>query len=336
MANQRHLDLLIEERVSTWNRYRKQHPEIQPDLGQADLHDLDLNNAQLQHADLHRASLCDTLLSSAQLDYSNLSNADLSNGILSHANLSHADLTGADLSNADLRHTNLSGAIFRGSNLAKTNLSHVLLGDTLFAKIDLRTVKGLDTIHHLGPSTIGLDTISLSKGTIPEAFLLETGNAEVLLDCIQSLGEAPFDYSKCFISYSSEDLAFVKRLHRDLQSKGVQCWFAPASLRTGDKFKMEIDESIRHCDKLLVILSTHSVISGWVEHEVGIARHRESNGKRLIIMPILLEATAMRCKKEWVKYIQKNRHIGEFVHWHNSSQYQRALSQLLTHLKAKA
>jgi hypothetical protein len=197
-------------------------------------------------------------------------------------------------------------------------------------------VKGLDTVHYLGPSTIGMDTISLSKGKIPETFLLGTGNTGALLACIRSLGEAPFDYVKCFISYASEDMAFAKRLHGDLQRKGVQCWFAPESLRAGDKFKMEIDESIQHCDKLLVILSTHSVTSGWVEHEVGIARHKESNGKRLVIMPILLETNATRSTKKWVKYIQNNRHIEEFIHWNDSSQYQRALSQLLTHLKVKA
>jgi hypothetical protein len=99
---------------------------------------------------------------------------------------------------------------------------------------------------------------------------------------------------------------------------------------------MEIDEAIRHCDKLLVILSTHSVNSGWVEHEVGIARHKESNGKRSVIMPMLLETNATRSTKKWVKYILEKRHIGEFVHYKDSPQYQRALNQLLTHLKVKA
>jgi len=248
MANQRHLDLLKEKSVSDWNTWRKKHPEIQPDLGGADL-----NNVRLQHADLRGARLNETLLSSAHLEHADLSNADLSNTTLSHTNLRLVNLTGADLSNANLRNANLSGAIFRGTNLTNTNLRHALLRDTLLAKVDLRSVKGLGTVNHLGPSTIGLDTVSLSKGKIPETFLQGTGNTGALLACISSLGEAPFDYVKCFISYASEDLAFAKRLHGDLQRKGVQCWFAPESLKTGDKFKMEIDESIRHCDKLLVI-----------------------------------------------------------------------------------
>ena len=336
MANQKHLDLLIKESVSNWNKCREQHREKQPDLSKADLHGRDLNNAHLQHADLHGAKLHETRLSSAHLEHADLSGADLSGVNFSHADLGHVDLTGADLSNANPRHANLSGAIFRGTNLTNANFSHALLRDTLFAKVNLSTVKGLDTVHHLGPSTIGLNTISLSKGKIAETFLLGTGNTGALLSCIRSLGEVPFDYVKCFISYASEDLDFAKRLHGDLQRKGVQCWFAPESLITGDKFKMEIDEAIQHCDKLLVILSTHSVTSDWVEHEVGVARHKESNGKRDVIMPILLETNAKKSTKEWVKYIQKNRHIGEFIHWKDPSQYQRALSQLLTHLKVKA
>ena len=326
MINYKHIDLHIEESVSKWNAYRKQHPEIRPDL----------NNVHLQHADLHGAKLNKTLLCSAHLEHANLSDSDLSNANLSHTNLSHVNLTGADLSNANLRHVNLSGAIFKGTNMTNANFSHVLLRDTVFARVDLRTVKGLDTVHFLSPSTIGLDTISLSRGKIPEAFLLGTGNTGALLGCIHSLGEAPLDYVKCFISYASEDLDFVKRLHGDLLRKGVQCWFAPESLITGDKFKKEIDESIRHCDKLLVILSAHSVNKGWVEHEVEVVRSRENNGERIYIMPILLETKATKSTKAWVRYIQNNRQIGEFVHWKDSSQYQRALSKLLNDLKVKA
>ena len=335
MANQKHLDLLIKESVHTWNEWRKKHSEILPNLSNSDLHELDLNNAHLQHADLHGANLCKTLLSSADLNHADLSYANLSNTMLSHADLGHADFTGTDLSKANLRDANLSGAIFRGTNLTDANFSHALLRDTLFVKVDLRIVKGLDTVQHLGPSSIGLDTISLSKGNISEIFLRGAGNAEALLTCIHSLGNAPFDYFKCFISYSSKDLAFIKRLHDDLQRKGVQCWFAPESLRAGDKFKMEIDEAIGHCDKLLVILSSHSVTSDWIEHEVGVARHRENNGKRLVIIPILMETAAKQSTKNWVKYIQNNRQITEFVHWKDPAQYQNVLNQLLKQLKAK-
>ena len=37
--------------------------------------------------------------------------------------------------------------------------------------------------------------------------------------------------------YSSQDQAFAERLHADLQSKGVHCWFAPEDMKIGDKIR---------------------------------------------------------------------------------------------------
>jgi len=39
----------------------------------------------------------------------------------------------------------------------------------------LSAVKGLETVTHRGPSTIGPDTIYRSQGKIPEAFLRGAG-----------------------------------------------------------------------------------------------------------------------------------------------------------------
>lgn len=46
----------------------------------------------------------------------------------------------------------------------------VLIG-TSFVDIDLRLVKGLESVNHYGPSHIGIDTIYRSDGGIPELFL---------------------------------------------------------------------------------------------------------------------------------------------------------------------
>ena len=80
--------------------------------------------------------------------------------------LSHADLSFADLSFAHLRDADLSHAF-----LSETNLHQALVSLTIFAANDLSTVKGLETVNHFGPSTIGIDTLYLSGGHIPEVFL---------------------------------------------------------------------------------------------------------------------------------------------------------------------
>src|ERR1700676_4313604 len=43
------------------------------------------------------------------------------------------------------------------------------------------------------------------------------------------------EYHSCILSYATEDQDFAEKLHADLTSKGVSCWFAPHDLGIGDK-----------------------------------------------------------------------------------------------------
>src|SRR5205807_6700214 len=115
-----------------------------------------------------------------------------------------------------------------------TNLNEAKLGATSFGNVDLSVVKNLETAEHWGPSTIGIDTIYRSQGNIPEAFLKGAGVDDTFITYIRSLVGKPIDYYSCFISYSSKDDAFARRLHADLQSHNVRCWFAPEDLKWGE------------------------------------------------------------------------------------------------------
>ena len=59
MANQEHLDLL-QQSIATWNTWRKEHQDIQPDFSEADLSSADLSYADLHDADLDDADLRDS------------------------------------------------------------------------------------------------------------------------------------------------------------------------------------------------------------------------------------------------------------------------------------
>src|SRR6266702_3042822 len=254
MADQQQLDLL-RKGVKNWNAWRTQRPDMHPDLGGADL-----TNANLSGADLSGANLYGAILYGAILRETNLVKTNLVKTNLNMADLSRADLSSANLSGASLKGTNFSSA-----NLSRVNLSSSYVGWTVFGDIDLRTVKGLETVDHHSPSTIGADTLLRSEGDIPETFLRQAGLSDAFITYTRSLVHNPIEYYSCFISYSSQDQEFVERLYADLQSKGVRCWFAPEDLKIGDKIRDRIDQSIRLHDKLLLVLSQHSVNSSWVE-----------------------------------------------------------------------
>jgi Pentapeptide repeats (8 copies)/TIR domain len=149
------------------------------------------------------------------------------------------DLSEADLSEANLRGADLRGADLRGADLRGADLSLAHIGQTTLGNVDLSQTKGLQTMHHDFPSTIGIDTIYKSQGKIPETFLRQAGVQESFLEVMAAITNRPIEYYTCFISYSSKDQELAERLYADLQRNGVRCWFAPEDLKIGDKFRAQ-------------------------------------------------------------------------------------------------
>jgi len=276
MANQEHLDIL-KQGVDVWNAWRKQHREIRPDLSEVDLSEADLSKFNFQFTSFFITNLSGNNLKGANLNVANLNEANLSGANLSGAILSASSLIQTNLDGANLSRANLTEVYLMYTKVSGTNFHEAMIGGTTFGNVDLRLAKGLETIRHLGPSTIGTNTLAISEGGIPEAFLRGAGLPDTFITYVRSLVGKPIDYYSCFISYSSKDQEFVERLYADLQSRGVRCWFAPEDLKIGDKIRDRIDQSIRVHDKLLLVLSEHSVNSSWVEFEVEAAFAKEAS-----------------------------------------------------------
>lgn len=142
------------------------------------------------------------------------------------------------------------------------------------------------------------------------------------------------DYHSCVLSYATEDQVFAEKLHADLQSKGVSCWFAPHDLRIGDKLRDKIYEAIQGKDKLLLILSECAVKSDWVEREVELAFEQERQPpEKLALFPIRLDDAVMHTNTAWAGDIRRIRFIGDFRLWQDDIAYRRALQRLLRDLK---
>jgi uncharacterized protein YjbI with pentapeptide repeats len=329
MANKKHLAIL-KQGVEAWNQWRNKNRGIRPDLSEADLSEATLNWADLHGAYLREANLRGANLIEAELSGANLRGVNLSGADLNWADLGAANLIEAELSGADLRGANLRGANLRGADFTRS-----IVHGTAFANLDLSNVKGLDTIEHLGPSTIGIDTIYRSQGKIPESFLRGAGVPENFIAYMHSLAGQAFDYYSCFISYSSKDQDFAKLLHARLQQEGVRCWYAPEDLKIGDEFRQRIDDAIRLHDKLLVVLSEHSVESRWVKDEVEGALEKERQQNKLVLFPIQLDDAVMTTTQAWAASLRRQRHIGDFTKWKDHDSYQKAFERLLRDLQGK-
>lgn len=333
MSNEEHLSL-IRQGVEVWNQWRKDYPGTRPDLREAELHRADLSGARLHNANLYGADLRWANLSRASLIGVNLAEADLSGAGLRWANLHGADLRWANLSEADLHEANLMSANLGGADLRWADLSGADIWQSVFGDVDLSQVKGLESAIHLGPSTIGIDTIYRSEGNIPEEFLRGAGVPDQFITYIKALVGRPIESYSAFISHSHKDEEFTRRLFADLQNNNVRTWYAPEHLKIGDKFRQRIGESIRLHDKLLLVLSRDSVTSDWVDFEVEAALAKETEKGGDVLFPVMVDDAIMQSEKVWAAHIKRTRHIGDFLHWKDHDSYKVALQRLLRDLKA--
>jgi hypothetical protein len=314
MANPGHLKIL-RQGVDVWNDWRQEHIAefididfIGADLYKANLCEANLRRANLTNAFLFKANLLGADLSFAclqkaqlgatNLNFARLSGANLSCTMLLDSNLSCADLSPADPSGTDLRPVDLFTTHLGGASLAKPNLSGAVIGRTVFGNLDLREVIGLESIKHNGPSTIGIDTLYRSQGAIPDKFLLDAGVPEEIIDIARSIRNGPpIQWHSCFISYSTKDDEFAWRLHSRMREANMRVWFAPEDLKGGKKLHEQLFEAIQIHDRLLIVLSEHSIQSEWVMTEIRKAREVEKKEKRRKLFPIRL--TDFETLRDW-------------------------------------
>jgi hypothetical protein len=106
-------------------------------------------------------------------------------------------------------------------------------------------------------------------------------------------------------------------------------------MKIGDEFRSRIDTSIHLHDRLLLILSEHSIKSRWVQKEVETAFEKEEKEHRLVLFPLRLDNAIMEMTVGWAADIRRQRHIGDFTQWKEHDSYQQAFRRLLRDLKAE-
>jgi TIR domain/Pentapeptide repeats (9 copies) len=344
MADKEVVKFLDEHGINAFNRWREENPKLSIDLSGADFTGRDLSRANFSNANLRGTDFFKADLGSVNFGSANLTQARFEAASLNYTNFVESNLMNADLVGATFYEGNLTNANMRGTYLAEANLRDVWVAGADFSEcqmnftflgyMDLSKARGLERVEHLGPSVVGIETIYRSGGNIPESFLRGVGFPEDFIVYIRSLVGRTVEFCSCFISYSSKDREFAERLHADLRSKNVRCWFAPEDLKIGDRLRPSFDEAIRVHDKLMVLLSENSVRSPWVEKEVETAFEKEHREKRTVLFPIRLDDAVMETGEAWAADIRRTRHIGDFRDWKNHDSYKRALERLLKDLKA--
>lgn len=92
-----------------------------------------------------------------------------------------------------------------------------------------------------------------------------------------------------FLSHSSNDKFFVRKLAEKLTASNVKVWIDEAELKVGDSLVGKISGAIQQADFVAAILSHSSIQSEWVTKELHLAVTQEIKGRRVKVLPILIE-----------------------------------------------
>lgn len=319
MANPKHVAKL-RKGAEAWNEWRKTTDE-KPDLSHMELNGVSLDEYHLQSADFSHAQLHRVVFSRSTCADASFEGAWIIHSMFHHMNLYRATF---ELSR-------MGACYFVGCDLDETDFTDSHMVSCTFSGLSLRSAIGLTSIDS-NQNSIGIDTF-FDSGGLPESFLRSSGVPEEFIQYAASLVGKAIEYYSCFLSYSSKDDDFARRLYNDLQGKNVRTWFAPEDLKIGDRFRSRIDESIRLHDKLVLVLSANSVASDWVETEVESALEREQKEGKAVLFPIAIDDEGFTSQQSWAADIRRRRHIGDFRKWKSHDHYTNAFDRLVRDLK---
>jgi hypothetical protein len=112
------------------------------------------------------------------------------------------------------------------------------------------------------------DRQALLEQNILEAFALARWGD---LRARRRAGKSRYLRPRVFISYSSDDRIFAEKIDATLERSGIEAWYAEEGLRASAEWNQRINDELRRCDAVIVLISKASNNSLYVKGEVQLA-----------------------------------------------------------------
>ena len=201
MANPNHVEFLRKGK-DFWNRWRKENPDLNPDLSQFGLDrnivysgclcevDTDFSGYDLRGVDLRRSAILRPNFFRADLRKANLSHVTFISANFKEANLCGASFIGAtaqfsDFSDQDLRTVLLGGAELNGSDFSRANLSSIYLRETNFSGSNLSEANLVNSnLTSANLNEANCERTVLTGANLEDALLVSTNfKNSILTEC---------------------------------------------------------------------------------------------------------------------------------------------------------
>jgi hypothetical protein len=125
-----------------------------------------------------------------------------------------------------------------------------------------------------------------------------------------------------FISHSSQDKSFVRKLDVSLASAGADVFLDERNIRIGESIPNSVFSAIGRATHVICVLSEASISSKWVADELGAARMLRNRPESVVaILPVRIDDSPIPADLLHLKY-------GDFRRWNDAAEYTRALRRL--------
>lgn len=323
------------------------------DLSGQNLSTVDFTGACFRSANLSGANLNGANLTGVDLSTANLSRVTMKGAILRGAIFNRATISEADLTEADFTDAHLMFCRIEDSRFLNTHLDNAVMGWTRLCSLDLSCALGLETVTHLGPSTVGIDTIAKSGKRLSEVLLTACGiPCESLSRPVGDLSRSVFSEPVC-ICYLGTDGDFAEKLRSRLGRSMTNIW--SISLETIEKDLKQIAEHSccgswppkRYQDfypyrQLIVVMSDDSLRRPKLKTFLIDLFEQQLQGTRQInFFPVRLcnnkslreWSLRSRDRKNDIAAQLRSAPIPDFQNWHNQSDFELAARHLVAQLE---
>jgi len=125
----------------------------------------------------------------------------------------------------------------------------------------------------------------------------------------------PSPYQSVFISYSSHDNEFARRLHRELLKRGVLTWFDEHDIPVGESFVDTVGKAIETHDRVALCCSQASLSSKRLMKEIKSALNKEQRAGVLVLLPLALDRYALHERQDPLTKTLRERSVADFSRW---------------------
>ena len=108
--------------------------------------------------------------------------------------------------------------------------------------------------------------------------------------------------ARVFISHSSNDKGHAIRLAEDLRAFSHDPWLDEWEIKVGECIVSKIEEGIEKCEFVAILLTEHSVMSGWVEREWKAKYWNEVSSGKTMVLPLKFDDCAIPALLKSKKY----------------------------------